>query len=146
MNIVFPDDTEDKIDAIRNAIGRTVTFVTISLTACDVCELDPITNTSLDSFCIHCSGLYWVPVPSGYDVTAHITWGNADILNWATAGQMFDGDCRVQVKSTAAITTVLENEIERVEVDGQNFEIKSKIYRGVPTINRILIDLVEKGA
>lgn len=143
MNIVFPENTEDTIDAIRSAIGRTVTFVTITLTACDVCELDPITNTSLDSFCIYCSGLYWIPVSSGYNVTAHITWGNADQLNWVTGGQLIDGDCRVQVKYTSQLITELDK-TDYIIVDEKNFEINSKIYRGVPELNRVLIDLIEK--
>lgn len=146
MVITFPINTEDIIDDIRDVIGRTVTFVTVSSIACTAsgCSLDPITNTGTNSFCVTCSGLYWIPSETDYLVKAHVTWGNADILNWSTAGQMFDGDCRIQVKSTVAITTVLDGEIDRVEVDGQNFEIKSKIYRGVPTVNRILIDLIEK--
>lgn len=143
MNIVFPNDTEDTIDAIRGAIGRTVTFVTITLTTCDVCELDPVTNTSLDSFCIYCSGLYWMPASSGYNVIAHITWGNADQLNWVTGGQLIDGDCRVQVKYTSELITEL-NRTDYIIVDEKNFEINSKIYRGVPELNRVLIDLIEK--
>lgn len=143
MNIVFPEGTEDTIDAIRGAIGRTVIFVTTSPTACDVCELDPVTNTSLDSFCIYCSGLYWIPVHSGYNVIAHITWGNADQLNWVTGGQLIDGDCRIQVKYTSELITELDR-TDYVVVDEKNFEINSKIYRGVPELNRVLIDLIEK--
>ena len=34
MEITFPEDTEDTIDAIRDAIGRNVYFVTATLSGC----------------------------------------------------------------------------------------------------------------
>lgn len=146
MVITFPSDTEDTIDEIRDAIGRNVNFITVSGVACVAsgCYLDPVTNTSTNPFCVVCSGLHWIPVESTYTVKAHVTFGDADITNWSVGGQHFDGDCRVQVKLTDAITAVLDLDIERVVVDEKNFEIKSKIYRGVPELNRILIDLIEK--
>jgi len=144
MTISFPDDTENTIDAIRNAIGRYVTFVTVSATACTAsgCGLDPVTNTSTNSFCTTCSGLYWIPNLSTYVVKAHVTWGNADQLNWVTGGQFFEGDCRIQVKYTPELLAEIER-TDHVLVDNKKFEMQSKIYRGVPEINRVLIDLVE---
>ncbi|MHA1950293.1 MAG: hypothetical protein ACW99G_14715 [Candidatus Thorarchaeota archaeon] len=146
MVITFPEGTEETIDAIREAIGRNISFVTASAIACTAsgCGLDPVTNTGTNSFCVTCSGLYWIPVLSNYTVKAHVTWGNADELNWVTGGQLMDGDARAQVKYTAELLNVLDGEVERVEIDGKNFEIKSKIYRGVPELNRVLIDLIEK--
>jgi hypothetical protein len=145
MVITFPADTETTIDAIREAIGRNINLVTVSAIACTAsgCGLDPVTNTSVNSFCVTCSGLYWIPNFTNYAVKAHITWGNAEELNWVTGGQIFEGDCRIQVKYTSEILAELER-TEYVEVDGKNFEIKSKIYRGVPELNRVIIDLLEK--
>lgn len=144
MVITFPNDTKDTIDEIRNAIGRNVIIQTIaSSTACPDCSLDPITNTSTDSFCLTCSGVYWIPIYSGYSVLAHITWGQSEILNWQSAGQLFDGDCRIQVEYSDSNVTVLDN-AEYITVDGRDFEIKSKIYRGVPELNRIIVDLKER--
>lgn len=145
MTISFPSNTEDTIDAIREAIGRNVTFVTVSSIACTAsgCGLDPVTNTSINSFCTTCSGLYWIPNLSTYIVKAHVTWGNADQMNWVTGGQFFEGDARVQVKYTDELLAELER-TEYVVVDGKNFEVRSKIYRGVPELNRVLIDLVER--
>ena len=120
-------------------------MVTVSSIACTAsgCSLDPITDTGTNSFCVTCSGLYWIPVFSNYSVNAHITWGNADQLNWVTGGQLIDGDCRVQVKYTSELITELDR-TDYVIVDEKNFEINSKIYRGVPELNRVLIDLIEK--
>lgn len=144
MNIAFPNDTTETIDAIRGVIGRDVTFVvTVSSISCHVCELDPVTNTSMDQFCVYCSGLYYTPVYSGYVISGHVTWGGADIMGWVAGGQYFDGDCRVQIKHTATNLNIVNN-TEYVEVDNKVLTIKSKILRGVQNLNRIILDLIEK--
>ena len=57
--IVWPTNTKTIIDNIRGAIGRTVDFYTVaSSNPCSVCDLDPVTDESTDSFCTTCSGLY----------------------------------------------------------------------------------------
>lgn len=144
MNITFPETTTETIDAIRGTIGRDITFVvTVSSISCHVCELDPITNTSMDQFCVYCSGLYYTPVYSGYTISGHVTWAGADIMGWVTGGQYFDGDCRVQIKYTAENLTIVDN-TKYVEVDNKILTIKSKILRGVQNLNRIILDLIER--
>lgn len=144
MNIVWPDDTKEVIDRIRGTIGRDVEFyVVASSIACSVCSLDRITEHSTDSFCPLCSGVYWIPVYSGYTISGHITWANADILQWYSGGQLFDGDVRVQIEYTTTNLDIVDNAIY-VHVDSKIMEIKSFILRGVQTINRILIDMIEK--
>ncbi len=144
MPITFPSDTKDTIDAIRNAIGREITFYVVMKEDCPTCTLDPITNTSTDSFCPTCSGYGYIRTTSGYSVTAHITWGHSDVLNWQSAGQMYDGDCRVQVEYIPETVAVLNLKPEYVVVDNKRMSIKKKILRGVPSINRILLDLIEQ--
>ena len=141
--ITFPTNTTDVIDAIRGAIGREVTFYLVTYSGCSVCGLDPVTDTSTDPFCTTCGGKYWVPVYSGYTTSGHITWGKVDNLNWVTGGKFFTGDCRLQVKYSTEMITVLED-TEYVEVDGMKMRIDSKDYRGVPNINRIVLSLSEE--
>jgi hypothetical protein len=144
MTIVWPDDTKEVIDAIRGAIGRDVEFfVTEASIACPTCSLDPVTNHSTDSFCPTCSGIYWIPVVSGYTVSGHVTWGNVDELSWPSGGYQFDGDVRVQIEYTVANLDIVDR-AEYAHVDGKVMEIKSFILRGVQSINRILIDMIEK--
>lgn len=131
------------IDDIRNRIGRDVVFYTTTISGCAVCSLDPVTNESTDSFCTTCSGVYWIRTFSGVAINAHVTWGSADELAWVTGGQFFDGDCRVQVKYTDTNATVIEN-TDYVDVDSRKMRIKSVIPRGVPEINRLLVNLVEE--
>ena len=143
MVITFPTNTRDTINDIRDAIGRNVTFVYTIESDCPTCDLDPVSNTSVDSFCPTCSGIGYLYTLSGYTVKAHITWGQADINNWQSAGQLFDGDCRIQVEYLPETITVL-NLNPYVEVDGKKMSIKKKILRGVPNLNRILLDLNEQ--
>ena len=147
MNIVWPSNTTEIIDEIRFAIGRDVDFyIVASSIACPVCDVDPVTNTSTDSFCPTCSGVYWIPVWSAYTISGHITWANADILTWPVGGQQFDGDVRVQIKYTPENLTIVDDcQTEGyVIVDTKTMEIKSRILRGVKQLNRILIDMIER--
>lgn len=141
--ISWPSDTVTVIDNIRDAIGRDITwYVVASSTACPICNLDPITNTSTNSFCPTCSGEYWIPVYSGVVTKAHITWGFSEQLGWVTGGQLPEGDCRVQIKNTITNLDAVDRSIW-VEVDNRRLEVLKKILRGVQDINRILVDLKE---
>jgi len=144
MNIVFPSNTKEVIDSIREVIGRDVIFrVVASATACPECYLDPVTNTSTDSFCDTCEGVYWIPVYSGVTILGHVTWGHSDNMQWQSAGQWYEGDCRVQIEYTPENVIVVDSAVD-VLVDGKTMELKKRILRGVQPINRILLDLVEK--
>jgi hypothetical protein len=140
--ITFPNNTVEIIDEIRGAIGRDVLFYMEDVSPCSGCDLDPNTNTSTNSWCPLCSGAYWITTYSGVTVSGHITWGQADILNWYSAGQMFDGDCRIQIKLTDE-NAILVDECKWLEADGKKLEIKKKIFRGVQPLNRIILYCIE---
>ena len=150
MSITFPTNTADVIDEIRGAIGRSITFYVVTVSGCQACTLDPITNTSTDSFCPVFSGVHWIVTLSGAAINAHIIWGNVDSLGWYPGGQTLEGDCRAQIKYTLPNITIVDSVFENqsiygayIDVDGKHMEIKNKVLRGVPEINRILIDLKE---
>jgi hypothetical protein len=67
MSIEFPETKTTK-DAIRLVIGRDVDFVFKSFTACVTCSglgyYDEINQSSLNSFCPVCSGVYWISAES----------------------------------------------------------------------------------
>lgn len=131
------------IDDIRRQIGRGVEFYIPTLSGCTVCTLDPYTNTSTDSLCSGCAGEYWVTTYNPTTISGHITWGSSDLMNWQTGGQLFEGDCRIQIKYTEGNLQVVESS-EYLVADGKKLEIKSKILRGVPTLNRVILDCIEK--
>lgn len=141
---LFPSDTRDQIEQIIDMIGRTVTFYGVeSLSGCQYCSLDPITDTSTDSYCPVCSGNYWIAVYSGWDVTAHVTWGKTEDKAWMTGGMIDNGDIMVKVMHTPEAEETVLN-AEYVVVDGRELDIKNITIRGVPEVNRILVNLKEK--
>jgi len=138
MSITFPTNTEDIIDEIRVAIGRDVDFYQLVSTECTECSLDPITDTSTNSFCPTCSGLYYINTVSGTTISGHVTWGNVDTLGWFPGGQVFDGDCRVQIKYTLDNLSTVKNS-EYMVVDDIQLRIDDYALRGVKVLNRIVI-------
>jgi len=144
MTIIWPDNTDEIIDSIRDAIGREIEFEYLAGTIpCSACSLDPVTNTSDDSFCPVCSGLYWIETISGYTVSGVVTWGPSDRPEWESGGQMLGGDCVIQVNLDDDILEILPK-TKTVVVDEHTMEIRRKQLRGVKNLNRILISLIEK--
>lgn len=144
MVIVFPTDTDIIIDEIREAIGRTVEFrYTVSSYECSGCNLDPVAQESDNAFCPICSGDYYIPIISGFEATAVITWGPSDFNQWTTGGQLSEGECLLQVNLTDDILNVLSKTLD-VIVDDKVMEIKRKTLRGAKDLNRVLLKLIEK--
>lgn len=139
----FPSNTRTIIDAIINQIARPVTFYIVeTLSGCFSCELDPITNTSIDSYCEICSGEYWIPTFSAWTVSGHVLWGQEQ-QGWVTGGLLDVGDCLVKFMHTDAAEEIVNN-AKHVIVDGREMDVDKVTLRGVKEINRILVKLKEK--
>ncbi len=135
----FPSNTRDIINQIRQAIGRVVVFTYENgYTTCPICNLDPTTGLSTNSFCTICSGNYYIPNILTSGILAHITWKPANKENLIPAGLFIEGDVRVQIEHTDEHVFIVDNTIKMV-VDGKDFEILEYEFRGVPEINRIVI-------
>jgi len=146
MSIYWPDNTITVIDAIRDAIGRDITiYTTVSGIPCPAsgCSLDPVTNLSTNQFCDTCKGEYWINTVSGVTVLAHVRLRNVDIPVWTVGGLIVDGDAQVQLKYTETNINAIDN-AEYFDVDGKQFVKKDISLRGVPTVNRVVVTLVEK--
>lgn len=142
--IIWPNNTAEVINNIRSAIGRTVYFYILeSSEPCSLCDLDPITNTSTNSFCPVCSGEFWIRTYTSIPVSGHITWGGLDQMDWSKGGQIYTGDARLQIEYTETNLNLVNN-VKWLIVDGKKMSIEKVIYRGVPVINRILLDLKEE--
>lgn len=144
MQIIWPSNTTDVIDEIREAIGRNIVIDVPQTIPCSACSLDPITNTSTNSFCQTCGGVYWIPVMSGITVLAHVTWGPSDQLGWVTGGQLLEGECRIQIKNTPQNSYAVLSGTD-YHVDDKIMYKKNTIMRGVKDLNRIIINLKERG-
>ena len=139
----WPTDVSDKIESIIDKIGRNVEFFYVySSQACPVCDLDPVTDTSTDSFCTTCSGDYWIPLYSGATMLAHVTWKFDYENEFQTGGTNLIGDARVKVMHTAARETIIKQS-SSVVVDEKTLDVEKTTLLGAP-INRILVDLKER--
>lgn len=143
MTIFWPE-TEDTIDAIREAIGRNITIlVTVSGVPCPACSLNPVSNLSTNPFCPVCGGVYWTNSTSGYLVKAHVTIGKID-LPWRVAGGYLEkGEANVQIKYTDENLYLVEH-AEHYIVDGKTYLKQDISFRGIPDINRMVITLKEQ--
>jgi hypothetical protein len=143
MTITFPAGTKNIIDQIRLAIGREVDFYTETSVPCSGCGIDPVTKTSINPFCNICGGTGYIYNFIITTISAHITWGGLDTLNWQSGGQIFEGDAGIQIEYTND-NLITVNGCKYVLVDGKKMTIRRKILRGVQPINRILLDLEEE--
>ena len=131
MALVMPEGMKDTINEIRELIGRDVTItVQEGETPCPVCSLDPVTNTSTNSFCIVCDGLYWTPVYSGYTVNGHIRWSYMDRDFWTSGGKIPEGDCKVTIEYTVTSLDYVERSHSWL-VDSKTLYLEKHQLRGV---------------
>lgn len=142
--VEIPTLMVDIINDIRSAIGRGGVFTVLdSTTECPVCDLDPNTGTSTDSFCPVCSGLHYIPEYSEVTITGHVSWGVADDTNYYSAGQVPEGDCRFQIGYTEYNLDIVERMVS-VVIDNRRLELDKQIPRGVPQLNRLILILDEE--
>ena len=145
MLAAFPSNTKDIIESIINDIGREVDFFYVYSTyACPVCNLDPNTGHSTDSFCPTCSGEYYIDVISGVTWSGHVTWKFNYENQWETGGKDIIGDARIKVLHSDEREELLKD-VKYVELDGKTMNIEKITLLGTkPTVNRIVIDVKEK--
>lgn len=146
MVITWPSNTTEITDEIRNVIGRDITiYLTVSGIPCTYsgCYLDPVTNLSTNQFCPSCAGSYWLETVSGYNVLAHVRPLELDSSIYVTGGVVVEGDALVQIKYTVESLNAVQNSKYYI-VDNKTFIQKNFSIRGVPTVNRIVVTLVEK--
>lgn len=141
---LFPSDTREQIEFIITQIGRPVDFYLVpTYSGCDLCSLDPVSQTSVDSFCPQCSGLFWIPIYSSFSPVAHVTYGQVDDKMWVTGGIVDNGMVTVKFMTSGWLEDAV-NLTEFVVVDGREYDVVSVDVRGVQQTNRILVKLKEK--
>jgi hypothetical protein len=139
----WPSTVLATISGIIDEIGRDVELVYVwSTSACTVCDLDPVTNTSVDSFCPTCSGDYWIPIYSSEYILSHVTWKFDYENEFSQGGKVLIGDARVKFMHTEA-REELVRETEYIVLDGKIMNVEKTTLLGTP-INRIILDLKQK--
>jgi len=140
MTISFPTTKVIK-DAIRDAIGQTVTFVIRGdHTPCPVCsgldQYDEVNEASLNPYCTTCSGLYWIIEDVYSGVIAHVRWRTQDQPNKGIGGETFDGDAVITIDIDALPEANIVK-IKEITADSRRLEVYRTIYRGIPSRDRI---------
>jgi len=140
MTITFPQTKATK-DAIRDAIGQVVTFVLEGVaTPCPVCsgldQYDPVNESSLNSFCTTCSGLYWIVADVSSGIVAHVRWRTADQPNMDVGGETMEGDVSITI-SIDDLSNANIVKIKHIVADSRKVQVYRTIYRGVPTRDRV---------
>lgn len=133
-------------EIINNSTGREIElFYVYSTYACPNPDdsLDPITNTSTNSFCAVCSGTYWIDVYSGVTMSAHVTWKFDYKNEFETGGRIFIGDAQAKVMHSPEREQLVK-EAKYLVVDGKTMDTVKTTMLGNP-INRMVISLKERG-
>lgn len=144
--ITWPElEVNNTVAEIISAIGREFTlYVKSSGTPCPQCLssgwYDPVTNSSTNSFCEVCEGMYWLNVPSGIILTGHVKWAVEEIPSWNPGGIVPNGDCIITVLFSSGIENNIKNSL-RFTVDNKDLTLKGYKLRGVKHPNRIIITL-----
>lgn len=144
MIITWPATAiRDTIESIIDAVGRDVEFFYVYSTyECPACDLDPVTGTSVDSFCETCSGEYYIDIYSGETMKAHVTWKYDFKNEFETGGKVFIGDAQAKVMHTAERESLIK-ETKYLVVDGKTMDIIKTTTLGTP-INRVIVHLKER--
>lgn len=147
--IMWPEsEVKDVLSGILTVVGRSFT-INVKQTGipCPLClaggYLDPVTNTSTNSFCSICYGAYYINNISAISMSGHVRWINSEIPRWQSGGIIPDGDCKITVAFTDEIRANIEN-ADTFEVDNKILSLKSYTIKGAKSPNRIIITLKEE--
>lgn len=144
MNIEWPSNTTEVINAIRGAIGRDILIYNkYDLGPCPICSTDSLLGNTYNPFCTTCSGTGVLSVFSGTTVSAHVFYPHGVETNYVTqAGEIDMSDCRATIEFSDEILQKVELS-SRFVVDDEDLYLKDYELRGVPTPNRIVCYLQE---
>ena len=148
--ITWPEqNVRDVLSGILTAVGREFQIIFKSSgTPCSIClssgYYDPVTDSSINSFCPSCYGLYYINASSGISISGHIRWINSETSRWYPGGQIPDGDCIITVAYSNEIRSYLERSKYFI-VDDKNLSLKGYTPKGAKVPNRIIITLVQEG-
>ena len=149
MNIQWPEaQTVEVLDGILDAVGREFKInVKTTGQPCPIClssgYLDPVTNTSIWSFCPTCQGSYYINIMSGILMSGHIRWRSSQISNWNAGGIIPDGDCLITVTYSDELRSSIES-AHNFEVDSKKLSLKSYAIKGAKHPNRIILTLKQE--
>lgn len=141
---------KSKIDEVREAIGRDVTFYTSAETACPLCTasgyLDPQSGGSYYYMCPTCSGSGYTSTVEATVVNARVHWNNDELRTATPGGKYYVGEATLGIDIPYLdLAERTQNESGKVVVDGHDMQITKIVPVGAPIINRYRIILRNMG-
>lgn len=130
-----------RIDAVREQIGRDVTFYTSKTSICTDCVAsgyyDPVTDISSNYLCPICEGSGWSDSVDATVVNARVHWAGAERITATPGGKYYVGDCTLGVDIPYhELAQKAMKDGGKVVVDGRDVEIVGIDPVGAPIINR----------
>lgn len=141
---------KDRIDAVRETIGRNITIYTLKETECLECVasglFDPSTNSSFNITCPQCHGLYWLEGVEEQEILARVHWVSNDGITATPGGKYFLGDATITVDPCyTELLQKTQNEAGKVVVDQTDMQIVRVNPMGAPEVNRVRAVLKSMG-
>lgn len=142
---------KNQIDAVRGAIGRTISVYSPKTTECLECVAsgyyDPMTDSSWNIMCPQCNGTFWLAKVDKTDINARVHWVSNEGITATPGGKYFLGDAHITVDPChTELLESAQNDAGKVVVDGQDMQIVRINPMGAPTINRVRAVLRGMGA
>lgn len=139
---ISSDYIKAKIDAVRQQIGRDVTFYTLLSTLCEDCVAsgfyDPVSDSSWNIVCPVCIGTGWSDSVEETVVLARVHWAGDERITMSPGGKYYLGDATVTIDPEFhGLAQQAMRDSGAILVDGKKMQIQSINPIGAPTVNRI---------
>lgn len=139
-----------QIDAVRESIGRDITFYTEHKTPCTLCLPSGFYNAASDSTvyynCPVCAGNYYLTTLSGHIILARVRWTNDEAITASPGGKYYIGDATATIDANDR--QVAEDCFTfngKVVVDNHDMFITKILPMGAPEPNRYRVVLKTVG-
>lgn len=141
---------KSKIDEVREAIGRNVTFYTSTNAVCPLCAasgyLDPLSGQSYYYQCPTCTGSGYTETVEATIVLARVHWNNDELRTATPGGKYYVGEATLGIDIPyLSLAERTQNEAGKVVVDGHDMQISKILPVGAPIINRYRVVLKNMG-
>lgn len=136
------DYIKQRIDEVRDLIGREVTFFTLKSNLCGDCVAsgfyDPATETSWNYICPVCKGTGWTESVDSTQVLARVHWSGDERMSMSPGGKYYYGDCQLTIDPEFhSLAQEAMKDSGAIMVDSRMVNIVAINPMGAPTINRI---------
>ena len=137
---------KQQINAVRESIGRNVTFYSVTRAPCSLCTASGLYDATNDTTyyfnCPVCRGQYWINTQVGTDVLARVRWSNDQAITATHGGRYYIGDATATIEDKyLSIAELAFKDTGKVVVDDHEMQIIKIIPEGAAEINRYKIIL-----